>query len=187
LKVDFPRITKFLQNSKKVMLIYDNMKKTALLFPFFILLLLIPQIAQANVNVNISDNKEGSKSNVSVNSNTSGSSSNTNNSGSNTTNIRIETNGEVKEYYGTGDEAINIQSSNGNNSVTVNPGNPSAKPSQNSNTSINTNITTNVTSGNSNASPSAEINVSENNEKHEFALIEFLKKEFESLLKLFSF
>ena len=72
----------------------------------------------ASTNVSISNNAEGSNNNVNV-VNEVNTSVNTGGGGESRTDIRIETNGEVKEYHGTGDEDVTIESGNGNNSVRV--------------------------------------------------------------------
>lgn len=137
-------------------------------------LLILPKSVSASVDVQIYGNENGSDSNVTVKSNTSGSTQNSNNS-SNTTDIRIETNGEIKEYHGTGDQNIKVESGNGSNSVSVNnkaTSNPSSSPIASSSSQA------------SSAPTSAPTPDSENKAK---TFLEMIKKEIQSFLNLFKF
>lgn len=82
-----------------------------------LLLLISPKSSFASITVDVLGNGEGSKSKVTVESNVK-SSTTTNQNFKSTTDIRIETNGEVKEYHGN-DESIHIESGDGNNSVSI--------------------------------------------------------------------
>ena len=75
--------------------------------------------AQVNNSVNVSNNGSGSTSNVQIHNsvNASNTSSSTNNT---STHIRIETNGQVKEYDSSQPGDVNIQSDDGTSQVHVN-------------------------------------------------------------------
>src|SRR5690606_13071194 len=104
-----------------------------LLLLFLILFLAAPVNAASDIKVNITDNLEGSTNKVQIKSNTGNIKQSSSNNYSNTTSIKINQNGEVKEYNGS-DGNINIQSSDGKTSVSVQ--NNSA---ENKSTSNNTN------------------------------------------------
>lgn len=140
---------------------------------FLLLALFCPTLVLARVNVEISNNGPGSKSSVNVESQINSSTS-TKNSINNQTDIKIESNGEVKEYHGS-DENIRLESGNGNNSVSVR---------------------SNITNENSykSASPSASISpqpsTSAEPDKPEeknptLSLLDIIKREVESFLNLF--
>lgn len=138
-----------------------------------ILLLILPRSASASVNVQVSGNGDGSNSTVSVESNTSSPTSK--NTYNNSTDIRIETNGEVKEYHGTGDQNITVQSGNGGNSVSVNTkgsSNPSSSPSA---------------SSSAQPSPTSSASPTSTAESKVQTLMEMIKKEIQSFLNLFKF
>lgn len=78
--------------------------------------LLTIKSAQAATSVDISNNEEGSTSRVTIKSNTSS----TNGSTSSKSHVRIETNGQVKEFNTTGDEEVNWTSGDGKSSVKIN-------------------------------------------------------------------
>lgn len=86
--------------------------------PILISFLVISKPVSANTSVNVSNN--GSNSQVKINNVINSSNSTSTNTSNTTTDIRIETNGEVKEYHGTGNQNINIESSDGKNSVKIN-------------------------------------------------------------------
>lgn len=143
-----------------------------------LLMLFVARTAQASTNIEISGNSEGSTSNVSVSSNTS-SSNNSSNTSESKTDIRVETNGEVKEYHGTGNNNVTVESSNGQNKVTVtNQANisnhspsPSPSPSHTASTS---------------ASPSASPNIeSLFKDDSEWNFFEYMKQKFAELFKIF--
>lgn len=67
---------------------------------------------RASVNVDISNNAAGSSNRVNVNSTTQNANSKTD--------VRVETNGEVKEFHTQGDEDVNYQSDDGSVKVNVN-------------------------------------------------------------------
>jgi hypothetical protein len=102
----------------------ENMRYLAFKYskylPIIFCFLLLPKSTYANVNVNISNNSSGSNSQVNIKNEVNS----TTNTGSNTSNtktdIRIETNGEVKEYHSTGNENIKIESGDSKNSVKIN-------------------------------------------------------------------
>lgn len=97
------------------------MKKAVLIPLGLILGLLTASTAFAKTTVEISNNGENSKSDVKINSSvkTNGSSDTSDNE----TRVRITTNGETKEYVTTGDEDINVQSSDGTSKVQINNNN----------------------------------------------------------------
>lgn len=154
------------------------------LIPYFLLMLLLsPKIAFAEVKVEISNNTGGSNNNVRVNSS---------NNVQSQTNIKINNNGEVKEYHGS-DEKVEMKTSDGKSSVTVNTTGASNN-STNSSTSVNskTNITVNSKTDDSSvsasSSPEATVAgvVKESKEiKEESNFWNYLRKELESLFKLF--
>lgn len=161
----------------------------------FLTLLVLPTVAFADVKVEISNNLEGSDNNVKVNSNTS---SNNGSSGSmdNQTSIRINNNGEVKEYKGNGSN-VELKSSDGKSSVSVNTNGAGNNTTQ-SNAKINnkTNITVNSSTSDSEASPSSspEATVAgvmiENTDEDKVVdrpgLLEYIKRQFKQLFNLFS-
>lgn len=134
--------------------------------PKILLLLLLfliasPVSAASDVRVNISDNLEGSTNKVQIDSNTGGVKQSSSNNYSNSTSIKINQNGEVKEYNGS-DGNINIQSSDGKTSVSV-----KNNSVENENTSSDTNIKTktNITvNANTNNSPTPSASASESAE-----------------------
>lgn len=151
------------------------MLKTASGFLLLFLLLILPNTINAKVNVQISGNGEGASSNVQISSSTSTSNESSNDS-SNSTDIRIETNGEVKEYHGTGDQNIVLQSENGKNtvSVTVNSSSaPSSLPGASSPVQP---------AASSSASPSPSPSAD-----NKSGLIGFLKNELKIFLEFFKF
>ncbi len=161
------------------------MRRTALvLLP--VLAMIFPKMALANVSVNVSGNGPGATSNVSVNNSQSGSmlsqsSSNT------TTNIRIENNGEVKEFRSEDDGNFHVESSDGTSKVDVTNQSNSASVIKNNTDTVNTDIRVNVnSSGSSEASASSApletpdiIEI----EKKQFDLMEFLRHEIENIFK----
>ncbi len=82
------------------------------------LLLVTPVNAATEVRVNISGNLDGSTNKVQINSNTETVQQSPNNNYNNSTSVRIEQNGQVKEYNGS-DGNVNIRSSDGKSSVSV--------------------------------------------------------------------
>lgn len=136
---------------------------------FFILLpvlVIFPQIAFADIDVQISGNGPGSKSEVSIESNVKSSTTNSQNS-TGKVDIRIETNGEVKEYHGEGNTSIHIESSSGNNSVSI--------------------INNASGSGQQSASDSASVSAELKQETDgNFNIVEFIKNQFEILINIFS-
>lgn len=145
------------------------MNKTTKLFIISILtstvLLTLPKLTQAanEIKIDISNNGEGSNNSVSVNSSSSFSSSSQ--SSSNTqTDIRIESNGEVKEYHSNKPENIDIQSTDGKSKVTItNQTNSSTSPSP---------------SPSETATPSAQVKAFT---EGKFDLFEFLRQLFTNL------
>lgn len=166
-----------------------------ILYTLFMLLFL-PSAALAKVEVNISNNLEGSNNSVKINSDTGGNSYKSTNSTNNETNIIIESNGEKKEYHGSGTGNIELKSSDGKNSVTVNNNGVSNKPNQTLNSTVNTttNIQVNSNADASSPSPSGspEATVAgvftDNSDKEDekMGLWEYVKKELEELFSLFS-
>lgn len=140
------------------------------LLPHILLLglLIIPQIALADVNVQISGNGPGAKSEVSIENNINSKTTTTQKS-TGKTDIRIETNGEVKEYHSEGNESVYLESGNGNNSVSIQTGGSVVD-------------LTEITSSSS-ATASAEIKAEKENES--FNIVEFIKKQFDSVLNIF--
>lgn len=82
-------------------------------------LLLCPLPVQANTDVVVSNNGAGSRSEVNIKNEVNTTTSTSTNNSDVKTDIRIETNGEVKEYHSTGDDDVTVESSNGNNRVQV--------------------------------------------------------------------
>lgn len=160
----------------------------------FFMLLLLPTTALANsVNISVTGNEDGSSNSVKYNSNTS---TNYQSSGTskNETHIKINDNGEVKEYHGSGED-VHLQSSSGkttvkvdNNSVTNNP-----SPASSSKVTSKTNITVNSTTAQS-PSPSAGTEASvagvfkddSGKSSQNAGLWEIFKKKIESFFSFFS-
>lgn len=134
-----------------------------------LLLLVSPRLVLASVNVDISGNAEGSKSKVIVESNVKSSTTTSQNS-TNRTDIRIETNGEVKEYHGSG-ESVHIESGDGNNSVSVR-NDSSDDENENKNASAS-------------ASVSEQIDEMQETLDKEFNLLEFIKEQIDSIFTFF--
>ena len=151
------------------------MLKTAAVL--FLLTFLIPSPAFANTDIDVSGNGSGSHSSVTV--------SNTASSGSNHTDIKMETNGEVKEYHGDGTN-IHLESGSGQNSVNITNFPQPTSHSTNSDTSIlnEVNIETN---GSASASPSAEVTIIPSNtpdvQTQTFDLFGLVKNFLENLFK----
>lgn len=161
-----------------------------ILYSLFMLLFL-PSSAFAKVEVNISNNLDGSSNSVKINSNTGGNSYKSTSNGDNQTNIVIENNGETKEYHGNGEGNIELKSSDGKSSVTVNNNGATNKPSQSTNSTINTTTNIKVNSNTGNASPSnspeatvAGVFIENTGEKTGFW--EYVKKEIAELFSIFS-
>lgn len=159
--------------------------------PYLIFMLLVlPSSALAKVEVNILNNGEGSTNSVKVNSNTS-SNQNSSNTFDNETRIKINSNGEEKEYYGS-DGVINMQSSDGKTTVNVNNNsvNKSPFPSSSSKSTIKTNITVNSSTSDSSSSAAPSPAVAgvfrDNLEKKPAGFWEYFKSQLTQLLKLFS-
>jgi hypothetical protein len=109
------------------------MKKSAIMLSTIAGLSLgVTTIQAATSSVHVESHTSGS-SNVKVNQSVSATSS-SNQTGS--TDIRIETNGKVKEYHGTGNQNVTISSEDGTNTASVinqvntNTPTPSPNPSQ---------------------------------------------------------
>lgn len=162
--------------------------------PFLILyilfiLLFLPSSASAKVNVEVSNNLDGSSNNVNINSDTSGTSYNTVN---NQTNIRINNNGEIKEYHGNGGN-IDIRSDDGKSSVSVNT-TGATNNSNNTNASVTSKTNVMINSNTVDSSPSAEsINleatvagISSKAEFKEEGIWEFIKEEIKKIVSIFS-
>ncbi len=155
------------------------MFKTAL---FLLLLLLFPATALAEVKVEILNNMEGSNNSVKVNSE----------SVRNQTDITINNNGEVKEYHGEGGN-IELKSSDGKSSVSVNT-TGAGQNTQKSTSSVKstTNITINSNTNDSSPSAASVATVAgvfkddSQKENNKPGLLEYLKRQFEELLNLFS-
>lgn len=154
----------------------------------FFMLLLLPQSVFASVTVDISNNGEGSSNDVSVKSDTA-SSRETSNNIDNTTDIKINNNGRVKEYHGK-DGNIELTSDDGKSSVSV-KNNSVFKNSGSSSSSVRT--TTNITvNSDSDSSSSAKTEASvagifkDNSIQEKAGLWEFLKKELTLFFSFFS-
>lgn len=164
------------------------MKKAALLL-LSVLTLIFPQAALASVSVEISGNGKGSTNTVNVQQSQSGSSVHQSSSSNIKTDIRVESNGEIKEYHSQSGGDIHVESSDGHSQVDVkNETTPSVSQSS---SSVHTTIKTEVngvstTTGWPSSSPSASAtpfptpNIVEIEQKR-FDLLAFLKKELESL------
>jgi len=85
----------------------------------FTLFLSIPPSVFAETNVNVSGNGEGSHTSVSVTNNVNSTSNSTTTSNSKT-HVRIETNGEVKEYNSENGGSVHIESDDGTAKVNIN-------------------------------------------------------------------
>lgn len=149
---------------------------------FLLLLLLLPTSALAQVKVEILNNLEGSNNSVKVNSG----------SVNNQTDIRINNNGEVKEYHGEGGN-IELKSSDGKSSVSVNTtGAANNSQKSTSNVTSKTNITVNSNTSDASASSTPEATVAgifndnSENQNEKSGLLEYIKKQFQELLNLFS-
>ncbi len=94
-----------------------SLPKSALFLPASLIFFALPGPAFASTSVNISGNANDSTNQVSVN-NTVFSSVNSGIRSNSQTDIRIDTNGQVKEYRGSSQD-INLQSGSGNSSVSV--------------------------------------------------------------------
>lgn len=144
--------------------------------------LAFPTFAMAEVSVNIQNDNNSSTT-------TQQSSSSV------TTDVRIETNGEVKEFHTEGNEDVDWTSDDGKSSVKINS-NTSSKSnvSQDSDTSVNTNVNATVKGAgtvkvetNTEASDSDSTkDISEKIEKEKENLFAVLKKELESINNFFS-
>lgn len=82
-------------------------------------LIFMAKVALANVSVEVSSNNAGSSSNVSINNNVV-SNSNSQTTSKTKTDIRIESNGELKEYHSEDGGSVSIESSDGKAKVNVN-------------------------------------------------------------------
>lgn len=154
-------------------------------------LLILPKNALAEVKVEISNNLDGSNNNVHVNSDTS---SNNHYSGDvqSQTTIKINNNGEVKEYKGNG-ENVELKSSDGKSSVSVNTNGATNNPVQSSakvNSKTNITVNSNTSDASPSSTPEATVagvttqNTDENEDKP--GLLEFIKRQFKELFTLFS-
>lgn len=134
------------------------------------LLMVVVKNSYANTNVEIKGSGEGSSSHVSV-SNSVHSSTSSQSTSQNRTDIRMETNGQVKEYHGNGNEDIQMNSDGGENSVsfTNKTSTPSASP---------------TATASANATPSANSQIKR--ETH-FDLFEYLGEKFKLFMKIFGY
>lgn len=96
-----------------------GMKKYASIAIILTLLLAGSAFAEVNTDINVSNNGSNSSSHVTVNNSVNSSSNSTNTSDSHT-DIKIETNGEVKEYHSDDPGSISVQSDNGVAQVKIN-------------------------------------------------------------------
>ena len=142
------------------------MIKLLLVFVFFALI--PPNSVLANINVEVSGNGEDSESKVIINSNVK-STTTTSQKSTGKTDIRIETNGEVKEYHGEGDVNINLESSGGNNSVSIQTGGS----------------VVDITESTPSSSASASGEIEDEKTDAGFNIVEFIKKQFDSILNIF--
>ncbi len=158
-----------------------------LIFTLLLLILVLPKQTFAEIKVDISNNMEGSSNNVTVNS-SNGSNKQNSNSGNTQTNIRINNNGEIKEYKGN-DGKVEIKSEDGKSSVSVNTTGVSNNSTQTqSNVSTKTNVVVNSDT-NEEASPSSSPTLSSplpEAESIKPGLLEFIKREIKQIFELFS-
>lgn len=157
-----------------------------MLFTLLFLILVLPKQVYAEIKVDISNNMDDSSNNVTINSD-NGSNNKNSNSGSNQTNIRINNNGEIKEYKGN-DDKVEIRSEDGKSSVSVNTTGVSNNSTRTeSNVSTKTNVV--VNSDTNEASPSSSPTISSPLPKAESVkpgLLEFIKREIKQIFELFS-
>lgn len=126
------------------------------LFILTLVILTLPlKIASAETKIEIYGNTGNNE--VSVNSNTSSSYKSSNNTDS-STHIKINSNGEVKEYNGR-DGSVHIQSSDGKTSVSVNNNAPTNSPKASSGVNAKTNIIINSNTKDSTPSSTPEATV----------------------------
>lgn len=143
-------------------------------------LLLIPTSASADVKVNVDSDYSSNQSSSKT--------------FKNETDIRLESNGEVKEYHGS-DGDVHIESSDGKSSVTVNNNGATNNPSPStSSVTSKTNITVHSNTLDSSPSPSASPSpeatvagvMTENEPEEEKGLWEYVKKQIAELLQALS-
>jgi hypothetical protein len=104
--------------------------------------LLLPVTSFATTSVNISNNDNGSTNRVSIINGQNTSNSASVNQSQGTTDIKIESNGQVKEYHSSGNQDINVSSNDGKSSVSIQN---QATPSPTTNTRSSINSSTSVT------------------------------------------
>lgn len=137
-----------------------------LLLIIITLFLLVPTQVSASINVEITGNGPGSTSEVITQNNVNSKTTSIQKSAGKT-DIRIETNGEVKEYHGEGNTNVILESGDGNNSVSI--------KSNGTMTDLKQNI----------SSPSAVPEIKEDKNGSSFDPIEFIKKQFDLIVKIF--
>jgi hypothetical protein len=101
-------------------------------------LIFVAMPVRATVSVDVSNNAAGSNNQVNINSN----SQNTNSK----TDVKVETNGEVKEFHTQGDEDVNYQSDDGSVKVNVNNSTSSSYQSE-TKTKVNNDVNVSVKDG----------------------------------------
>lgn len=124
---------------------YTGSMKLPLIFVAAVTALIAPITAYADTSVDISNNGEGSTNRVEIN--------NQANTGSeSSTDVTIETNGQVKTFHAQGNQNINWQSDNGNNQIHVNnQSNQRKYYSSRNTTSVNTQIYSHTNPENNNS------------------------------------
>ena len=145
--------------------------------------------ADVNTTVNISNNGANSKNTVNVETNTGGNTVLGQSTSETKTNIRIETNGQVKTYNSDKPEDVNIESDNGNIKVNIkNNGSSTLGTSVNSKDIENQKATTEAKIKEKKEEiEEKKQEILQKNQKQIFSLRQFLSEQLKSLEKLFKF
>lgn len=162
------------------------MKFSALMLFSLLLLFINPREVFGSVDVTISGNGESSSSRVSIKNNVSNSTKGEDSSDS-SVDIRIETDGEVKEFHGKGNQDIKLESGNGKNSVSIFNNSSGSQTSSSNSFSSNTSVSTKVNKEESSSSPTPNSSKSTQKKEEDNSLFDFIKREIELIFSLFSF